>query len=45
MEALDAQVVVEAAVLSAEKGGAYIEVKKANSVDEYHNNCRKAGLC
>jgi predicted dehydrogenase len=45
MDILDAQVVVEAATISAEKGGLPIEVKKSNNLDEYHNNCRKAGLC
>jgi predicted dehydrogenase len=45
MDALDAQVVVEAATISAEKGCVPIEVKKSNNLDEYHNNCRKAGLC
>lgn len=44
IDVLDAQVFVEAATLSADKGGALVEIHRSDSLADYRANCAKLGL-
>jgi myo-inositol 2-dehydrogenase/D-chiro-inositol 1-dehydrogenase len=44
IDVLDAQVFVEAATLSADRGGVTIEIQRSDSIADYRATCQKLGL-